>query len=337
MNKILLLLSIVTFGVTTAQNIFQDDFATYTTGTNLSGQGTWSNNSSLPGGLGGCAGFGCLNSKVIATGIDYLNYGSSVNSAELKSDLDACGKGFTAVTTNDVYVAMVINLTGATTGTTDFFRVMSGGNFNPAFRMSAKNNGASFFIGFSKSSAATVYTTNSYAYGQNHLVVFKYSKFAGASDDTVTIYVDPNFSAGLPAVSDGQTFAGTDQTLAIDRLSIRQNAATGTFGRYGLVSVSSTWAGLAFPNLATNNFKTTNFNIVANNAKAGMLLINSNANFENAKVSIYDIQGKVIETKIVSLTENTNEITINSIQNSGVYIVEIIANDKQFTQKVSIN
>jgi Secretion system C-terminal sorting domain len=303
----------------------------------LSGQGTWSNNSSLPGGLGGCAGFGCPNSKVIATGIDYLNYGISVNSVELKSDLDACGKGFTAVTTNDVYVGIVINLASATTGTTDFFRVMSGGNFNPAFRMSAKNNGASFFIGFSKSSAATVYTTNSYAYGQNHLVVFKYSKFAGASDDTVTLYVDPNFSAGLPAVADGQTFAGTDQTLAIDRLSIRQNATTGTFGRYGLVSVSSTWAGLAFPNLATNNFNTTNFKVEANNAKAGMLSINSNANFENVKISIFDIQGKAIETKIVSLIENTNEIAINPIQNSGVYIVEIIANDKQFTQKVSIN
>jgi Secretion system C-terminal sorting domain len=303
----------------------------------LSGQGTWSNNSSLPGGLGACAGFGCPNSKVVATAIDYLDFGSSVNSVELKSDLDACGKGFTAVTTNDVYVAMVINLTSATTGTTDFFRVMSGGNFNPAFRMSAKNNGASFFIGFSKSSGATVFTSNSYAYGQNHLVVFKYSKFAGASDDTVTLYVDPNYSAGVPATPDAQTFAGTDQTLAIDRLSIRQNAATGTFGRYGLVSVSSTWAGLAFPNLAANNFNTSNFKVVANNAKAGILSINSNSNFENAKLSIYDLQGKAIVSKIVSLTENTNEIAINPIQNSGVYIVEIITNDKKFTQKIIVN
>jgi hypothetical protein len=337
MKKNLLLLTLLSFGFIQSQNIFQDDFAVYSTGVNLSGQGTWSNNSSLPGGLGGCTGFGCPNSKVIATGIDYLNYGTSVNSAELKSDLDACGKGFTAVTTNDVYVGMVINLTSATTGSSDFFRVMSGGNFNVAFRMSAKNNGGSFFIGYSKSGASTVYTTNSYAYGQNHLVIFKYSKLSGTTDDTVSVYVDPNFAAGIPAVADGQTSAGTDQTLAIDRLSIRQNSPTGTFGRYGLVSVSSTWAGLAFPNLATNAVTTSNFKVISNYARTGVLSINSNANFENAKISIFDIQGKAIETKVVSLTENTNEIAINPIQNSGVYIVEIIANDKQFTQKISVN
>lgn len=337
MKKILLLLSLFTFTFTIAQNIFQDNFASFTAATNLSGQGTWSNNSSLPGGLGVCAGFGCANSKVIPTSIDFLNYGTSVNSAELKSDLDACGKGFTTVTTSDVYVGMVINLSSATTGSNDFFRVMSGGNFNVACRMSAKNNGGSFFIGYSKSGATTLYTTNSYAYGQNHLVIFKYSKLAGTTDDTVSVYVDPDFSAGLPAIADGQTSAGTDQTLAIDILCVRQNSVTGTFGRYGLVSVSSTWAGLAFPNLGTNDYKLTNFKVIANNAKAGILSINSNSNFENAKISIFDIQGKVIETKILSLTESNNEIAINQIQNSGIYIVEIIANDKQYTQKISVN
>lgn len=337
MKKILQTISLFVFAISSAQNIFQDSFSSYTTATNLSGQGTWSNNSSLPGGLGGCAGFGCSNSKVIATAIDYLNYGSSVNSVELKSDLDACGKGFSAVTSNDVYVGIVLNLTSSLTGANDFFRVMSGGNFNPAFRMLAKNNGASFFIGFSKSSGATVYTTNSYAYGQNHLVVFKYSKFAGTSDDTVTVYVDPNFSAGVPALYDGQTFAGTDQTLAIDRLSIRQNSPTGTLGRYGLVSASSTWAGLAFPNLETPLFDKSSFTIVASNAKQGELQVISNSFQENAKISIYDVQGRTIDSKTVSLEANINAIVINPIQNTGIYIVEISANGQKISQKISIN
>lgn len=339
MKKIILLLSFLTVSLTNAQNIFQDNFATYTTGTQLSGQGTWSNNSSLPGGGGTCTGFGCLNSRVIATPISYLNYGSSLNTAELKTDLDTAGRGFTAVTGNDVYFGVVVNLTSATvTSTFDLFRLStSTGNFNPAFKVLIKSASGGFVVGISKGSSGTSpFATTVLPFGSDHLIVVKYTK--STSDDMVSLYLDPNFIAGEPTTPILSTTNGVDQTGNIDRISIRQNTSNGIpTGRYGLISVSSTWAGLAFPNLAANNFNSTNFKVLSNNAKTGILSINSNSNFENAKVTLFDIQGKIIETKIVSLTENTNEISINPIQNSGVYIVEIIANDKQFTQKISVN
>lgn len=339
MKKIILLLSFITFGGITAQNIFQDNFGTYTTGTQLSGQGTWSNNSSLPGGGGGCSGFGCPNSKVIASVISYPDFGNAVNAAEIKIDLDSAGRGFTPVTGNEVYFGVVVNLASATaTSSFDLFRLStSTGNFSPAFKVFIKNASGGFVVAISKgSSGTTSFATTVLPYGSDHLLVVKYTK--SVSDDLVSLFLDPVFIAGEPATSNLSTSNGIDQTGNIDRISIRQNTSNGIpTGRYGLVSVSSTWSGLAFPNLATNAITTSNFKVIANNAKTGILSINSNANFENAKISIFDIQGKTIETKIVSLTVNTNEMAINPIQNSGIYIVEIIANNKQFTQKISVN
>ncbi len=338
MKKIILLLTFITFEVTTAQNIFQDNFGTYTTGTQLSGQGTWSNNSSLPGGGGGCAGFGCPNSKVIASVMSYPDYGNAVNAAEIKIDLDSAGRGFTAVTGNEVYFGVIINLASATaTSTFDLFRLStSTGNFSPAFKVLIKSATGGFVVGLSKgSSGTTSFATTVLPFGSDHLIVVKYTK--STSDDLVSLFLDPVFIAGEPATPILATSNGIDQTGNIDRISIRQNTSNGIpTGRYGLVSVSSTWAGLAFPNLATNAITTSNFKVITSNTKMGVLFIKSNANFENAKISIFDIQGKKIETKIFSLTENTNEVAINPIQNSGLYIVEIIANDKQFTQKISV-
>lgn len=339
MKKIILLISLLASSFTNAQNVFQDDFGTYTTGMQLSGQGPWSNNSSLPGGGGGCAGFGCLNSKVITTALNYADYGSALNSVELKPDLDTAGRGFASVSGNDIYFGVVVNLTSATvTSSFDLFRLStSTGNFNPAFKVLIKSATGGFVVGISKGSSGTSpFATTVLPFGSNHLIVVKYTKSTG--DDMVSLYLNPNFIAGEPATPILSSTNGVDQTGNIDRISIRQNTSNGIpTGRYGLVSVAATWSDLAFSNLAINTVTATNFKVLPNNAKIGELSIDSNANFENAKVTIFDILGKVIETKIVSLTENTNQILINPIQNSGVYIVEIITNDKQFTQKISVN
>ena len=56
MKTKLLLIALITSTFVNAQNMFQDDFATYFTGVDLNTQGTWTNNSSNPGGLGAAIG-----------------------------------------------------------------------------------------------------------------------------------------------------------------------------------------------------------------------------------------------------------------------------------------
>ena len=130
MKKILLSIFTLAALTTGAQNIFNDNLNSYTPGIDLNGQGTWTNNSSLPGGAGTASASGPGASKIIDAGMSYLNYGISVKSCDIKINSDACGTPFTVATGNDLYVGLVLNLTSAqANNNSDLFRVLSGGNF----------------------------------------------------------------------------------------------------------------------------------------------------------------------------------------------------------------
>ncbi|MBC7524594.1 MAG: T9SS type A sorting domain-containing protein [Flavobacterium sp.] len=333
MKKILLLISFVSCNIIFGQSVFQENLASYNTGTQLSGQGAWSNNTALGGG-GSCAGAICTNASVLNQGFTYLNYGSSPNSLELNNDKDSCGRLFTAQT-GITYFGFMVNLTSAATSPNDSFRVLSGSAFNIAFRMYIKTvTSSTFVIGISKGSGATSYTTNSYAFSQDHLLIFKYSQLSGTADDLVSLYVDPVIANGVPAVADVSTAVGTDATGNIDRLHFRQSTNSIPVGRAGLISVAKSWTGLI---LGTNQIEKPKFVLVSSEIPNGILLINSNQIFEKADLKIYGILGNLIDSKTISLSENENQISINPIQSSGFYVVEITDNTNfKFSQKIII-
>ena len=336
MKKYLLLISIVASSFTFAQNIFRDDFSIYNTGVQLNGQGTWSNDTSLGGG-GGC--FPSCNSVILAQGLNYIGYGSSTKSLEIGTNKDGIGTLFTPVSTTDVYFGMVVNFSDATFSGTinDFFRISTGA-FNTAGRIFAKktvSNGLIFGIG--KTSGSTYDTTNEFSFGTNHLLIVKYTKNADVSDDVVKLYIDPNFAMGEPTNANVTIAGGTDNTGTIKALNFYLNTSQGIpTGKAGLISVSSTWADLTF-NLSNSEFNKNTFSISSNEVNKGVLSIKSNLTLENASLNIYDIQGRKVETKIISLQETVNDIAINPIRNAGVYIVEIFSeNNQHYTQKILV-
>jgi hypothetical protein len=337
MKKVLLLLTMTAFGFTNAQQVLQDNFSTYITSTTLSGQGGWSNNSSNIGGTGGCSPMPC-GSKVMASGVSYLDYGSSDNSAELMLNADGCGKGFTTVTSGDLYFGAVINLSAATiTTSNDFLRFMSGGNFNTAFKIYAKSTAGGFIVGITKGSSSTIaYTTTPLALNQNHLIIVKYSILPGGTDDVLNIYADPIYTSGVPVSPSAQTVIGTDAAANIDRLTIRQNTINIPTGKIGLLSVAKTWDDLAFTTLSSNQFDKSTFAIISNDVKNGNLLVKSNISLDNALLNIFDIQGRNIERKDITLNQSLNTFSVNAIKNSGLYIVEITTQNAKFIQKIIV-
>ena len=65
-----------------------------------------------------------------------------------------------------------------------------------------------------------------------------------------------------------------------------------------------------------------------------------NATFETiekATLSIYNLEGKLVENKSITLLNTTNDIGIHPIANEGVYLVSIEANGEQYSQKVMVN
>ena len=340
MKKALLIISLFFFNFSQSQNIFRDYFNSYSTGTQLSGQGTWTNNSSNSGGLGNCTGAICTNAQVLPTAISYNQYGSSPNSIQISPDTDGCGTAFTPSNSTNLYVGMVLNISNAiSTSPTDFFRVMSGSNTNVAFRVTLQSFGGGFYVGISKANGSVFYFSQAISYNTNHLIILKYTRAAGTTDDAVRLYVDPIISLGEPTTPDMATTSGTDAIGSIDRMCFRQNASLGLpTGRAGLLSVSGSWTGLIFPTLANETFEKTNFIALTSEIKNGILNIKSNITLVKAILTIYDIQGRTIETKNISLNETINDIAINPIRTRGVYIVEIISsNNQRFTQKIVVD
>lgn len=341
MKKLLLYFILLTAGICQSQNVFQDNLDSYNVNSQLSGQGTWTNNSSN-GGTGSCTGPGglCSNAQVQSSGFSYLNYGTSSNSLQLLADTDGCGTLFTPITSGDFYVGLMINLSSSATSPNDFFRVNSGNAFVTTFRIFIKTVTAnSFTIGISKggSGNAIAYTTSSFGFNQDHLLILKYSIQSGASDDALNLYVNPVIANGVPASPDATTNSGTDQSSSVDRLVFRQNATATPTGRAGLVSVAKSWTGLIFPNMNTTTFEKNQFELSNSNIKSGILSIKSYENINDLIIKIYDIEGKVIETKETSLNNQINDIAIKPLQESGIYIVEIIGkNNIKFSQKIIV-
>ncbi len=338
--KKLLLLSIILFsGIINSQTVFQDNMNAYNVNSQLSGQGSWTNNSSN-GGTGACTGAICTNAQVLTPGFNYLNYGSSSNSVQLLTDTDGCGTLFTPITTGDFYVGLMINASSSATSPNDFFRVNSGNAFVTSLRVFIKTVTAnSFTIGISKGASgnAVAYTSSSFGFNQDHLLILKYSIQSGASDDIVNLYVNPVIANGVPTSPDATTNSGTDQSSSIDRLVFRQNATATPTGRAGLVSVAKSWTGLIFPNLNAFSFEKNQFEVSSLNIKSGILSIKSNKTIDDAIIKIYDIDGRIIETKETSLNNQVNDVAIKPIQESGVYIIEIIGeNNIKFSQKLIV-
>lgn len=339
-TKLILVALLGTFGAN-AQNIFQDDFSTYFSGIDLNTQGTWSNNSSNPGGLGVAVGAIPNNADVLATPVSYPVYGSSINSIKISPDSDGCGTAFPAVTSGDLYVGFILNLSNAqANNNSDFFRVMSGSNFNTTFRLYATPAPGAFFLGVSKGANGNQisFTSNALAYNQDHLIIIKYNQGFGTNDDLISMYVDPTFAGGEPDVATVTNNVGLDQAGSLDRLSFRQNWTNGMpTGNAGLLSLALSWADLTF-SLGTEQFDANSIAISSTNAKNGELMLQSNIAMDHANLKIIALNGAVLENKNVSIEAATNTIAINPIRSAGIYIVEITnAKGKRFTQKVMVN
>ena len=339
MKKTLLLFTILWCGIGIAQTVFQDNFNAYTASAQLSGQGTWSNNTSN-GGTGSCNGAICTNAQVTNSGFSYLNYGSSANSVQLLTDTDGCGTIFTPITTSDMYVGLMLNLSSSVTAPNDFFRVNSGNAFTTSFRVYIKTiTSNSFSIGISKGGLgnAIAYTASTYGFNQDHLIILKYTLSSGTADDVLNLYVDPLMANGVPAAPDATTSSGTDQATSVDRLVFRQNTTLTPTGRAGLVSVARSWTGLIFPNLNNISSVKNQFEISSEKIKSGILSIKCDETIENALVKIFDINGKIIETKATSLSNQINDIAVNPLQNPGFYVIEISGdNNSKYSQKIVV-
>lgn len=335
-NTLLFIAAVAVTGITQAQNIFRDDFSNYIVNQELSGQGLWSSSPTAPNvGIGACVPINmstpCFGTRVVGQSVGFLDYGFSNNSIVLAPFQDGVARAITPIiTSGDLYLGLVINLTSAPTAAgspTDFLRVINSAATDVTCRLLVRDAGFGYNVGIRKgaSNNATVYTGNVYNYGENVLVILKYSHAAGADDDIVSVFVNPEYANGEPSNPNAVTTAGFDQSGVIDRVAFRMNfnvPASMPTGLVGLVSTSTTWEGLGFESLGVNEFESADINVLSI-LENNQVQIYSKYNRNQAKLKLYAMTGNLIEQKAVNIDSGNSKVNLSSKLSSGVYILEV--------------
>lgn len=194
---------------------------------------------------------------ITSPGLSYTGYASSNigNAITLAASGEDVNHIFPVVSAGTVYVALMVNVQTAALDATngDYFFHLGPDPIGTTFRgrvFVKADAGGMLAFGISKGGsnatpANLAFTGFTYAANTTHLIVLKYSVVAGATNDTIDMFVNPTLGGAEPAV----TVTAPD-TVATDinpaTFAFRQGtAATGPVLRADGIRVATSWATLA--------------------------------------------------------------------------------------------
>jgi hypothetical protein len=200
------------------------------------------------------------NTNVSTTNIIQYNPSGSLlfpncNAAGGRLNILNTGQDITAalsssVSTNNLYMAMLVNFSAAQATGDYFFSFMPTITTN-AFtgRVFVKLNGSNINFGLMKNSGGTVpYSSNGYLLNTTYCLVLKYTfNSATTTDDVATLYVFDALN-GIPAtepLSNELAISANTDATAIGAIAIRQGAASaGATGAFDNIIVDTTWPNM---------------------------------------------------------------------------------------------
>lgn len=187
--------------------------------------------------------------NVVSPGLTYSGYagsgvGNAVSSVATGIDMS---RQFSPVGSDSLYTSFLVNVSNSTTtgdyifhyltfGSTSFFRG----------RVFVRKDAATtnFAFGLSRASGDIAYTGTNYMPNTTYLVVLKYTFVAGATNDTVELFVDPTPGSSEPAATLSAPADATNGDPAnLDAIAIRQGGSTtGSTQVIDGIRVATTWA-----------------------------------------------------------------------------------------------
>ena len=336
MKKIILLFcAATTLQFTLAQQIFSDNFSTFNLA-KIDGQGGWSTSTpNLGNGSGACFSVGC-NVLVVAKTMSYPNFGSCTQAINPLDGVLATGDGpgkslGAAVNSGSLYVALLVNFTSPASSTSpngnkQVVRFMDNG-FTTASRIYVKQFGVGAFqIGVDKNGSPTNYSSATFAYGVDHLIILKY-KFntASTTDDVAALFVDPDLTLAEPTPTVSVT--GTTDATSITRVVFPWNSNTlVTSGYFGIVATAKDWSIASLPTSNISNLQLqktqatkANFkwNIENTNEVKTFVVQHSSNNINFKTVATINNIGDKNYAQEINLQDGINYVRLLIIDNNG--------------------
>ncbi len=198
------------------------------------------------------SGAGTNSIAVVSPGLTYSGYPSAGNAVTLTTSGEDVNRTFPTQSSGSVYASVLVNTSDAAVDANGgyFFHLgpdPTGTTFRGRLyiKKDATNNIA---FGITKAGAVLAtditYTGFTYSLNTTYLLVIKYTIVAGATNDTVDLFVNPTLGGAEPAVTiSAPDIAGSD--INPGSVALRQGtAATSPTVKADGIRVSNSWASL---------------------------------------------------------------------------------------------
>ncbi len=200
------------------------------------------------------SGAGTNSENVVSPGLTYSGYASSGigNAVSMATSGEDINRQFNILNSGSVYASCMVNVNSATTTGDYFFHFLDGAGFSLLkARLFIKKDGSSskFAFGIQKSSTANAaYTPFDFDTGTTYLVVIKYTFVAGATNDTVNLFVNPTLPGSEPSPTATATVGTDTDAVDIRGIALRQGSSSNAASLIvDGVRVATSWAGLQAP------------------------------------------------------------------------------------------
>jgi hypothetical protein len=247
-----------------------------------------------------------------------------------------CVTSFTPTTTDTVYYSFIMNV-NSMAGVTDtnggyFATLGSSSNTFGATLWTKRVDDGVYNLGVEVRTDApnTTFDTTGLVAGTTYFVVVGYTYGAAASDDTVSLWINPTIGGVQPAATITDTHTGTD-LATLSNFILRQDSTTETPNMsVDELRIGTTWAQVTGGTLGNSQNTITGLKMYPNPVSNGTLFIETTANAEKT-VIVYDVLGK----QVLSTKTSDNAVNVSSLH-TGVYIVNITEEGKTATRKLVI-
>lgn len=248
-----------------------------------------------------------------------------------------CSTSFTAQTTGTVFYSFIMNvntMASVTDANGGYFATLgTSSNTYGATLWAKRVDDGTFNLGTevrTANAANTTYDTTPLTTGTTYFVVVAYTFGAAASDDTVSIWINPTIGGAQPAATITDTHTGTD-LVSISNFILRQDSTTETPSMsVDELRIGTTWAQVTGNALGTSNNNIVGLKMYPNPVANGTLFIETTANAEKT-VAVHDVLGKLV----LNTTTSDNAVNVSALL-TGVYIVTIAEEGKTASRKLVI-
>lgn len=244
----------------------------------------------------------------------------------------------TPTTTGTIYYSYLLNvdsMAGVTDANGGYLSGFSDGSTTFAGTVWTKRiDDATFNVGLevrTANAANTTFASDVLQTATTYLVVVGYTigDSATASDDSVSLWINPVVGGPQPAANITDTHTGTDMAQ-ITGFFLRQDSTTETPNlNVDELRVGTTWTDVT-GTLSVSENAIAGLKVYPNPVNNGVFYIETALNAEK-NVAIYDLFGK----QVVNTTTSTSEVSVANL-NSGLYIVKVTENGATATRKLII-